>query len=193
MARAKKPKTEAAEPKRGCGRPTAYKPEFAEQARKLCLLGATDMEVADFFGVTFRTVTHWKNKHSTFVQALKTGHAASDDRVERSLFHRAIGYSYDAEKVFPPKGNDTKPVIVKYREHVPPDTTACIFWLKNRRREQWRDVHKHEHGRPGDFDGMNTNELRAFIRSEAEALGVGNTPLAIAGGEGEASPGGGIN
>jgi hypothetical protein len=189
MAKAKTNETNEPKPKRGRGRPSPYKPEYAEQARKLCMLGATDLELSDFFNVSLKTVLNWKNKHSTFVQALKTGNAASDDRVERSLFHRAIGYSYDAEKVFPPKGNDTKPVIVKYREHVPPDTTACIFWLKNRRREQWRDVHKHEHGRPGDFDGMNKDELANFIRREAQALGVGDAPLQIAGGEGEAGVG----
>jgi hypothetical protein len=183
--------TNETKPKRNKGgRPTAYKPEYAEQARKLCILGATDVEIADFFGVAHPTVVKWKNKHPKFIEALKTGKAASDDRVERSLFHRAIGYSYDAEKVFPPKGEDKKPVIVKYREHVPPDTTACIFWLKNRRHQQWRDVHKHEHGRPGDFDGMSKHELGDFIRREAEALGLRDAPLQIAGGQGEAGSGG---
>jgi hypothetical protein len=60
---------------------------------------------------------------------------------------------------------------------VPPDTTGCIFWLKNRRQQQWRNVQKHEHGRPGDFDGMSKDALRDFIRREAEELGLGDAPL----------------
>jgi hypothetical protein len=185
-------KNKARKPNRG-GRPTAYKPEYAEQVRKLCLLGATDIEIADFFGVNRGTVSNWKNTHSDFVEALKVGKDACDNRVERSLFHRAIGYSFDAEKVFPPKGEGREPVIVRYREHVPPDTTACIFWLKNRRQQQWRDVHKHEHGRPGDFDGMSKNELRDFLRRETQELGLSDPTLQIAGGEGEASSGGRVN
>jgi hypothetical protein len=55
-----------------------------------------------------------------------------------SLYHRAIGYSYDAVKIFM---HDGKPVEVPYREHVPPDVAACIFWLKNRRPHLWRDKH----------------------------------------------------
>jgi hypothetical protein len=61
-----------------------------------------------------------------------------------ALYHRAVGYSYDAVKVFMPANSD-KPVLVPYREHVPPDTTACIFWLKNRRPKEWRDVQDHRH------------------------------------------------
>ena len=83
----------------------------------------------------------------------------------RSLYHKAIGYSYDAVKIFMPAGA-TEPVYAPYREHVPPDTTACIFWLKNRRQQEWRDVHKHEHGQPQDFDNMPVAEfIEEFERS----------------------------
>lgn len=118
------------------GRPTSYKPEFAAQAEKLCRLGATDVEIADFFGVTSRAINLWKERHPEFVQSLKAGKEAADERVERSLYHRAIGYSFDAVKIFQHQG---EAVVVPYREHVPPDTTACIFWLKNRRSADWRD------------------------------------------------------
>ncbi len=59
------------------GRPTAYKPEFAEQARKLCQLGATDIDLADFFGVTDRTVRGWQNAHAEFKEAIGHGRQAS--------------------------------------------------------------------------------------------------------------------
>ena len=120
------------------GRPSKYDPAFAGQAEKLCKLGATDAEIADFFEVTVRTIGHWKTQHEEFFQALKRGKGAADDRVEQSLYHKALGYSYDAVKIFLPAG-EKKPVCVPYREHVPPSDTAIIFWLKNRRREEWRD------------------------------------------------------
>lgn len=124
------------EPKRG--RPTSYDPEFAKQAEKLCKLGATDADLADFFGVHIRTVANWKAAHSEFLQALKAGKDEADDRVERSLYQRAVGYSCDAVKIFMP-ANALKPVYAEFVEHHAPDTTAAIFWLKNRRPDQWRD------------------------------------------------------
>jgi hypothetical protein len=59
-------------------------------------------------------------------------------RVERSLYERANGYNYEAVKIFMP-ANREKPVYAKYIEHIPPDTTAAIFWLKNRDPQHWRD------------------------------------------------------
>jgi len=129
------------------GRPSAYRAELAEQACKLCELGATDLEVADFFKVSVRTLYRWQAEHAEFCQALKSGKASADDRVERSLYHRAVGYSHDAVKVFQYQG---EPVIVPYREHVPPDVGAATLWLKNRRKDVWRDKIDHEHA---DKDG----------------------------------------
>jgi SAM-dependent methyltransferase len=65
-------------------------------------------------------------------------------RVERSLYHRANGYNYEAVKIFMPAGHN-KPVYAPYIEHVPPDVTACIFWLKNRDPQHWRDSQQLEH------------------------------------------------
>jgi hypothetical protein len=143
--RAKKKRASAKPGRRAGGRPSAYKPEFVQQAKKLCELGAIDVELADFFGVSIRTIADWKTRHSGFLQALKAGKDSADDRVERSLYLRAAGYTFDSEKIFLPKDSRT-PVRVKTREHCPPDVVACIFWLKNRRREIWRDRQEHEHG-----------------------------------------------
>jgi hypothetical protein len=78
------------------------------------------------------------------VAALKLGKKEADARVERSLYQKAVGYSYDAVKLFMPAGAK-KPVTVPYVEHVPPDTTAGIFWLKNRDPQHWRDAWQIEH------------------------------------------------
>lgn len=125
------------------GRPTKYRPEFAAQAAKLCaLLGATDQDLAAFFEVHQDTIDEWKKVHPEFSGSLKQGKAETDARVEQSLYRRAIGYSHDAVKIFNNEGEEMK---VPFVEHYAPDTTACIFWLKNRKPVEWRDKVDHEH------------------------------------------------
>jgi hypothetical protein len=128
------------------GRPSKFKPEFVGQAAKLAALGATDREVAGFFEVNEATLNRWKLEHDDFCESLKTGKATADERVERSLYNRAVGYSFDSEKIFHFQGQVTRAPCV---EHVSPDVTACIFWLKNRRPEQWR-----EKGEGGGSDAL---------------------------------------
>lgn len=126
------------------GRPPKYQPEYAAQAEKLCRLGATDQEVADFFEVDVRTIYRWKADHDAFCQALKAGKEIADERVERSLYQRAIGYEQEEVKIFMPAGAE-KPVYAPFRAKIAPDTTAAIFWLKNRRSGEWRDRQQVEH------------------------------------------------
>ncbi len=121
-------------------RPSKFKDIFVGQAEKLCKLGATDIEVADFFEVDVRTVYRWKTENDAFCQALKAGKSESDDRVERSLFSRATGYEHDEVDIRVVGGEIVQTPIRKY---YPPDTTACIFWLKNRKPEEWRDKVEH--------------------------------------------------
>jgi hypothetical protein len=118
------------------GRPSKYKPEYAEQVYRLCLLGATDEAIADFFGISTPTIYEWKKHHPEFSSALKAGKDEADAKVAQSLYHRAIGYSHPEDKIFQYEG---QPVIVPTTKHYPPDPTSMIFWLKNRQREHWRD------------------------------------------------------
>lgn len=138
------------------GRPTKYKAEYAKQAEKLCKLGATDKELAEFFEVSEVTINAWKAKYTGFLKALKAGKGEADDRVERSLYQRAVGYSHPDTHISNYQGAVTKTDITK---HYPPDTTAAIFWLKNRRKDEWRD--KYEHG--GDPDQPIIHEVRHTI------------------------------
>lgn len=130
------------EPEVERGRPPKYKPAFAEQAAKLCNLGATNEDLADFFAVSIRTIIRWTTEHEEFCHAVKEAKEIADQRVERSLYQRAVGYTFDSEKVF--NGKDGI-VRTGTREHVPPDVTAQIFWLKNRQRDRWRDKQDVEH------------------------------------------------
>lgn len=128
-------------------RPTAYKPEYVAQAQKLAALGATDIEIADFFEVDVRTIYRWKHDHDGFCQALNVGKSKADERVVNSLYQKAIGYEQEAVKIFMPAGAEN-PVYAPYREKIAPDTTAAIFWLKNRQPEQWRDKQDHTLSNP---------------------------------------------
>ena len=121
------------------GRPSSYKPEYAKEAEKLCALGATDAELADFFDVDTSTIWRWQSRHPEFCNAIKAAKAEADARVERSLYQRAVGYTHDAVKIFNANG---VAMTVPYREHQPPDTAAAFIWLKNRQREKWRDKHE---------------------------------------------------
>lgn len=120
------------------GRPTAYRVKFNEQAFKLCLLGATDAEMADIFGVSFQTLNTWKKKHPKFLESIKAGKDEADANVASRLYERAMGY------VLKEKLNLEGKEVEKTKE-TPPDTSAAIFWLKNRRSGQWRDKQHVEH------------------------------------------------
>lgn len=166
------------------GRPSKYKPEFAKQAEKLCLLGATDQELADFFEVNVLTVHRWKHDHEEFCNSLKSGKESADERVVRSLYQRAVGYEQDEVKIFMP-GGASEPVYAPYRAKIAPDVTAAIFWLKNRRSQEWRDV-KHIDGKQEvthkyDLDSLPAERLDELERILADAA-------ASTGGEGEAQP-----
>lgn len=123
-------------------RKTDFRPEYVELARNYALLGAIDDQLAAFFGVSDRTIRTWKSKHPEFAAALAEGKSAADAQVAASLFHRARGYSHPEVDIRVVRGKVVKTPLTK---HYAPDTVACIFWLKNRAPEQWRDKQDHEH------------------------------------------------
>lgn len=117
-------------------RPSKYQPEYATQAAKLCALGATDSQLADFFEVAVSTISLWKVEHSEFSEALKMAKGEADSKVEQSLYRRAMGYECDEVDI---RVIDKEVIQTPIRKVYPPDTTACIFWLKNRKSGEWRD------------------------------------------------------
>ena len=123
---------------RGRGRPTDYDPAYNEQVTKLCLLGATNAELAGFFNVCEKTIDNWKATYPEFLRSIKEGKEIADSEVASKLYHRALGYSHDAVQIVA-DAKTGKEHIVPYTKHYPPDTAAAIFWLKNRRKADWRD------------------------------------------------------
>lgn len=151
------------------GRPTAFKPEYVKQVFHLALLGATDPDLARAFDVSERTIAYWKRREPEFLQALKKGKDAADARVAKSLYHRALGYSHPAVKILTVADGDNQGSHVEkvdYIEHYPPDSTAMIFWLKNRRPDLWRDKVEHEHGTK---DGKPIEIIHTIVDPKAPA------------------------
>lgn len=157
--------------KRGRGRPSTYQKAFARIARNMCAMGATDADLADSFGVSTVCISNWQSKYPEFAEAIREGKVeVFDPKVERALAQRAMGYSVDVEEVKIDKNGN----VIRYttRKHFPPDTTACIFWLKNRKGEQWRDVWKIDHSGKLQYEGMTAEQVLEEIRKEAAELGI---------------------
>ena len=95
--------------------------------------GLTDEQIAINMGIRTSTLYEWKNKYSEISESLKKGKEVIDTIVENALLKRALGYRYDEVTI--ENGIETKRVT----KEVQPDTTAQIFWLKNRRPDKWRD------------------------------------------------------
>lgn len=118
------------------GRPSDYKEEYAEQARKLCLLGATDKELADFFETSEQTLNAWKKSQPEFLESIKGGKDQADANVASRLYQRALGYEHPEVDIRVVAGAIVQTPITKVYA---PDTVAGIFWLKNRQKAKWRD------------------------------------------------------
>lgn len=124
------------------GRPSDYQVEFCQIAHGMAQEGATDREIAERLEIDETTFYRWKHAHPEFRQSCALGKDSADDRVEQSLYRRAVGYSFDSIKIMSYEG---EAFVEPFVEHVPPDIGAIQFWLKNRRGEKWREKSETEH------------------------------------------------
>lgn len=99
--------------------------------------GLTDEQIAENIGITATTLYEWKNRFPEISEALKKGKEVVDIRVENALLKRALGYEYTEERIEISDKDGRK--VIQTVKTVLPDTTAQIFWLKNRRPDKWRD------------------------------------------------------
>lgn len=126
-------------------RPSKYNDGVPEQVREFALQGKTDEEIAAELQVSRSTLALWKVRHSEFSDALKSWKDEADDQVEHTLYRKALAG----------------------------DTTACIFWLKNRRSHDWRDKREVEHSggvkHTYDLDSLETTKLEQLEQILADA------------------------
>ena len=129
-------KRKAPEDHKPDGQPTKYKQEYDQMAYRHCLLGATDEQLAELFGVSTGTLHNWRKAHPKFLSAIEKGKRDTDAKVAEALLNRALGYSHIETKTFCFQGEIiTKDII----NHYPPDTQAASLWLRNRQPALWRD------------------------------------------------------
>jgi hypothetical protein len=118
------------------GRPSVYKPEYAEAARSFCTMGATNETLAAQFEVSRSTIDRWIAAIPDFRHAVQQGREAANGAVVSALFARATGMERKMTRVFCHNG---QPITVDYMVELPPDVRACMFWLRNRQPRQWRE------------------------------------------------------
>lgn len=134
--------------------PLKYTPDIAKQAEKLCSLGATETEVAAFFEVDRKTLWRWRQDFPELAEAIRVGKEHADERVVQSLYCLATG-----------ERNEDGTWRTK------PDTTACIFWLKNRRPDEWRDVKGVEHS-----GAIRHEHVEELSDADLERIAAGGRP-----------------
>lgn len=100
-------------------------------------LGLIDEQIASNMGITVKTLYEWKKKYSVICDTLKKGKEIVDIQVENALLKRALGYTTTETKIKKELGQITEEITIT--KEIPPDPTSAIFWLKNRRPEQWRE------------------------------------------------------
>lgn len=134
----------------------------AIQSTVLALIkeGKTEEQIAEVIGVSRTTLNNWKGVFPEFLYAVRKSRQMADELVEAALFNRAVGYSHPEEKVFCSEGSIVTHDTVK---HFPPDTTAAMFWLRNRQPEKWREK------TDGDVNVTNTTNVTALSDSDLDA------------------------
>jgi hypothetical protein len=134
------------------GRPTKYRKEYIDIAYKACReKGCTDAQLAKVLNANVRTIARWKESYVDFRHTIKKGKDEFDTRiVEEALRKRAVGFTcieetqHVGKTVDPDTGEPRLVTIKKVIKEVPPDSTAMIFWLKNRQPKRWRDKREHQ-------------------------------------------------
>lgn len=112
-----------------------------------CRNGADQAGLAKRVGCGYTTFKKILRRHPELREILKEGNEEADLKVESALYRRALGYEYEetsTEVRVDPSGGANTTFVKKTKKFIPPDTTAQIFWLKNRNSENWRDRQEHK-------------------------------------------------
>lgn len=138
------------------GRPTKYRPDYARIAEQMAANGSTDAEIARAFGIAPATLYRWKADIPEFRESIAGAKQIPIARVERSLYHRAVGYEHDHDEI---RANGKAVTVVKTVKHYPPDTSAARLWLNNVAPERWRPRRDPEPPPPSEATSSPAEEL----------------------------------
>lgn len=158
---------------RPIGRPPVYNPDYHPRMAKtlIALHGMSHMQLAQVFSVTDAAIAQWKSNHPEFLRSLTEGwYDWNNPKVKKSLAKQAVGYFLDEEKVFCNSNGDVTRVTVK--RWYPPVTTATIFWLTNRCKEDWVHMNRMEitgkDGKPIQTQDQATQTLLKELLSKTD-------------------------
>ncbi len=128
--------------------------------------GLTEKQIAKNMGIGYSTLQAWKVQYQEIVDTLKRGKEVVDREVENALFKNAIGY--ETKEVIRERSpeNGQMVVVKEIIRQVPPNTTAQIFWLKNRKRGEWSDRQSVEITKPPEDDSL--KEMEAYFEQKEE-------------------------
>ncbi len=150
----------------GPGRDSLYDVSMNDMVRKLALLGLTDEEMAKFFGVSKQTFYNWQSQFPAFFDSVQEGKIVADANVAESLYKRATGEHVEIEKTY--RNRTTGEVeIIKVKQFIPGESGAALNWLKNRRKESWRDKVEHEHS--GAIEVVSKEQRDAAVAAATRA------------------------
>ncbi|MEB5628455.1 helix-turn-helix domain-containing protein [Staphylococcus capitis] len=128
--------------------------------------GLTNDQIAKNMGITERTLYKWQRRDNQIRQVLNVGKDVADREVENALFKSAIGYDYEEETV------TNQGDVVTVKKHKSPNTTAQIFWLKNRKHREWRDkrdvAHEGEINSSINFSNISDDDLRELAKYQKD-------------------------
>ena len=163
-----------------------WKKEYVRHVFFFSLLGATDLQIAQVFGVSPKTIELWKRTKPEFMHSMKQGKMIADGQVVHSLYLAAIGYSHNDEVIIPNKvkiyGENgkvkkeyTKIIRVKTVKNYPPNVTAAVKWLQARQPDVWGKKLKLEgtveHNHKLDLSGFTEQELEVLKKLNRKSTG----------------------
>lgn len=155
--------------------PAKYNKKMARKIYMLATIGLTQPQMAVQLDMSVNTLSNWLHKRPECKEAYQKGKLIHDTSVQETLLKRALGYSYEEVSIHEGVDSIGRPYsrTSKVIKHVQPDTTAMIFWLKNRHRDQWNDVQQHQIQSKVDVNitnALNLDKLSDTERSIIESL-----------------------
>lgn len=166
-------------------KPKPLNPRAIDTVKRVAMfarLGATDPEIASFLGIAVKTWQEWRGRYPKLKEASRLGKDEADERVIRALYQRALGYEQTVSKLYAEKSKSggTEYYEVEATEKIPGEVAAQIWWLKNRRSDEWRD--RQIIGLGGDKGGAvivedRRESPREIARLIAFALAVGKRSM----------------